>query len=442
MILINGVVITNDKDNNFYDKGAVYIKDNIIEDVGNSDEIQKKYPNEEVVDVKGRVIMPGMICTHSHIYSTYARGMAASRPTDNFYNMLENQWWTLDRQLTLEDVKLNGQTMFMESASMGVTTVIDHHSGPHSVTGSLFALGEAAKEIGMRASLCYEVSDRDGLDIRDKEIEENIAWIKQCQKDNHGDMLHGLFGLHASFTISDETMEKCREAMEGVYDGYHVHVAEGIEDEWECLKKHNKRVVERLQDFDILSERTLAIHNVHVNEREMDILKHNNTPCVFNPESNMNNAVGCPPILRMLEKGLLVGLGTDAYTNDMFESMKVANILLSHNSCDCTKGFGETLEMQFQNNPKILERYFDRPLGKIEKGAYADIITLDYDPFTPLNKDNWGGHSLFGFTGKIVNDTIINGKFVYKDKEIQNVDRQAIHAKSRERAAQAIWPKV
>ena len=169
MILINGVVVTNDKDNNFYENGAVYVKENVIEDVGNTEDIKNKYPDEEVIDVKGRVIMPGMICAHSHIYSTYARGMAVSRPTDNFYNVLENQWWTLDRQLKLDDVKLNGQTMFMESITNGVTTVIDHHSGPNSVEGSLFALGEAAKETGMRASLCYEVSDRDGLDIRDKD---------------------------------------------------------------------------------------------------------------------------------------------------------------------------------------------------------------------------------------------------------------------------------
>ncbi|MDO5028095.1 MAG: putative aminohydrolase SsnA [Bacillota bacterium] len=439
MILANGIVITNDKENNFYDNGAVYVRDNVIEDLGPSEEIKNKYPNEEVIDCSGRVIMPGMICAHSHIYSTYARGMAASKPTDNFYNVLKNLWWALDKKLTLEDVKLNGLTMFMESITNGVTTVIDHHAGPNSVEGSLFALAEAAKETGMRASLCYEVSDRDGQEIADKGIKENIDWIKACQKDNHGDMLHGLFGLHAAFTLSDRTLEKARTEMEGLYNGYHVHVAEGIEDQWESVQKHGKRVVERLESFDILSENTLAIHNVHINAREMDILAYHKTPAVFNPESNMNNAVGCPPILRMMEKGITVGLGTDAYTNDMFESMKVSNILLSHNACDPTKGFGETLQLQFKNNPLIMNRYLEREIGVLKKGAYADIITLDYDPITPLNKDNWGGHSLFGFTGKIVNDTIINGEFVMRNKIIQKVDQKEIHAKSRQRAAE-IWP--
>ncbi|MGO3017533.1 MAG: putative aminohydrolase SsnA [Anaerococcus sp.] len=441
MILTNGFIITNDAENNIYENGAIYIKDNYIADIGNASEITKKYPDEQLVDVEGKLLMPGMICGHSHIYSAYARGMAASKPTDNFYNVLENLWWTLDRTLTNEDVKLNALTTYMESIQNGVTTLFDHHSGPNSVEGSLFKLGEAAKEVGIRTSLCYELSDRDGKEIRDKEIKENIDWIKHCKNDDNGDMIKAMFGLHASFTLSDETLYKAREAMEGLYDGYHVHIAEGIEDEWDSVRKHGKRVVERLDDFGIITENTLAIHGVHINEREMDILKEHNTPLIFNPESNMNNAVGCPPILRMMEKGIKVGMGTDAYTNDMFDSMKVANILLAHNSCDPTKGFMETLEIQFKNNPEIFSRYFKRKIGVLEKGAYADIISFDYNPYTPLNKDNWGGHALFGLTGRLVNDTIINGEFVMKDKIILKVDQEEIHAKSKERAKE-IWKHV
>lgn len=441
MILTNCVIITNDDKNNFYEDGAIYIDGNVIADIGDRSDILEKYPKEEKVDLKGKLVMPGMICAHSHIYSAYARGMSVSKPTDNFFNVLENQWWTLDRNLSLEDVKLNALTTYMESIQNGVTTLVDHHSGPNSVEGSLFAIGEAAKDLGIRTSLCYELSDRDGKEIRDKEIKENIDWIKACQKDDNGDMLKGLFGLHASFTLSDETLDKAREAMEEVYDGYHVHIAEGIEDEWETIRKHGKRVVERLDDFGMITENTLAIHGVHMSEREMDILKKHNTPLIFNPESNMNNAVGCPPIIRAMEKGIKVGMGTDAYTNDMFDSLKVANVLLSHNACDPTKGFGEALEIQFTNTPQIVSKYFDKKIGVLEKGAYADLITFNYDPYTPLNKDNWGGHALFGLTGRLVNDTIINGEFVMKDKVILKVDQHEIHAKSIERAKE-IWKNV
>jgi len=165
MIIGNGKVITNDSLNTFMENGAVLIRGNVIEDIGNCEDIKNRYPDEEFVDVKGRVIMPGMICAHSHIYSAYARGMSVSKPTADFFTVLENLWWSLDRKLTLEDVRLNALTTYIESIQNGVTTLIDHHSGPNSVTGSLSAIADAAKELGMRTSLCYEVSDRDGKGI-------------------------------------------------------------------------------------------------------------------------------------------------------------------------------------------------------------------------------------------------------------------------------------
>jgi len=439
MIIGNGKVITNDSANPFIENGAVLFRSNVIEAIGKYEDLKRYNPNEETIDVNGRVIMPGMICAHSHIYSAYARGMYVSKPTTDFFTVLENLWWSLDRKLTLVDVKLNALTTYIESIQNGVTTLIDHHSGPNSVTDSLFTIAEAAKQLGIRTSLCYEVSDRDGNDITLKEIEENANFIKACQKDDNGDMIKGLFGLHASFTLSNDTLYKVKESMEGIYNGYHIHVAEGIQDEYDSLKKYGRRVVERLHDFEILGEQTIAAHGVHANQREIEILAATDTSVVHNPESNMNNAVGCPPVVSMLKQGLRVGLGTDSYTNDMFESMKVANILQSHHLCDPAVGFMETKKMQFENNPKILAKYFKHGLGVLRKGAYADIITLDYDPLTPMNGDNWFGHALFGMTGRIVNDTIINGKFVMKDREVLAADVKCIMAKSRERAKQ-IWP--
>jgi cytosine/adenosine deaminase-related metal-dependent hydrolase len=249
MIIGNGKVITNDQENNFFENGAVVIKDNLIQEVGNFNDLLKAYPEEEIIDVQGKIIMPGMICAHSHIYSAYARGMSVSKSTGNFFEVLENLWWSLDRKLTLEDVRLNALTTYIESIQNGVTTLIDHHSGPGSVTGSLFVIAEAAKELGMRTSLCYEVSDRDGKDITEKEIQENIDFIKACQKDDNNDLIKALFGLHASFTLSNETLFRVKEAMEGFSNGYHIHVAEGIEDQFDSLKKYGRRVVERLHDF-------------------------------------------------------------------------------------------------------------------------------------------------------------------------------------------------
>lgn len=439
MIIKAKTIIANDEANNFYENSAILIEGNIIKDIGDFEKIKNKNPEEEVIDFDHKLVMPGLICAHSHCYSAYARGMSASKPTDNFFNVLKNLWWALDKTLSLEDVRLNALTTFMESIHNGVTTIIDHHAGPNSIEGSLFTMADAATDLGIRASLAYEVSDRDGLDKRDLGIEENINWIKEAEK--RDDMLNALFGLHASFTLSDETLSKCQKAMEGIDNGYHVHIAEGIEDEWETVKMSGKRVVDRLDAYEIFRPKTLSIHNVHVNEREMDILKARDAMAVFNPQSNMNNAVGASPVLRLLDKNILLGLGTDAYTNDMFESMKVAKVLLSHESHDSTKGFGEAIKLLFENNPKIMDRYLKNPVGRIKVGAYADIIALDYDPITPLYKDNWAGHAIFGLNGGLVTDSIINGKVVMKDRIIKTVDQKEINKKSRQRAKE-IWSKL
>ncbi len=439
MILKGGIIITNDEANNFYHDKAIYIKDDTIEKIDGFEKLKDENPNEEVVDLGDKLIMPGLICAHSHSYSAYARGMSVSKATDNFYNLLENQWWALDKNLTHEDVRLNALTTFMESIQNGVTSIIDHHAGPNSVEGSLDEIARASRDLGIRASLCYEVSDRDGKEIRDKGIAENVNFIKKTSKED--DMVKALFGLHAAFTLSDESLDLIKEASKDLDCGYHVHIAEGIEDEWDSLSKHGQRVCQRLEKYDIFNDKTLAIHNVHISDLEMDIIKHHGSMAVFNPESNMNNAVGFSPVTKLLDKGIIVGLGTDAYTNDMFESMKVSNILISHGLHDPTKGFKETLAFQFKNNPKIMSRYLKKDVGIIKEGAYADIIALDYKPYTPMDETNWGGHVLFGLTGRLTTDTMVNGIFIMKDRQIQTINQDEIFEQSKIRASE-IWPRL
>ncbi|MBM6837952.1 putative aminohydrolase SsnA, partial [Clostridium saudiense] len=322
-------------------------------------------------------------------------------------------WWKIDKKLTKEDNKYSAYTTLIECIKDGVTTVFDHHASPFAIEGSLFTLAEAADDLGVRGSFCYEVSDRDGEDILGAGIKENIDFIKYANS-RDDDMVKGMFGMHASFTLSNESLLKCVKAMEGIDAGYHVHVAEGIEDVYDSLNRSGKRVVERLNDYGILGEKTFAVHCVHVNDREMNILKETNTTVINNPESNMGNAVGCAPVIRFFEKGLTVGLGTDGYTSDIFESMKVENITHKANLCNSNVGFMETGTMAFKNNSKIASKYFKKEVGVLKEGAYADLIVVDYNPLTVMNENNCLGHILFGMTGRSVDTTIINGKVVMK----------------------------
>ncbi len=436
MLIYNAKVLTNDDKNPVIDNGAVWVEDGLIKKIGASDALLKEYTGDEKIDNKGRILMPGLINMHTHIYSAYARGMGISRQTRDFPEILENLWWHLDRDLKVDDGRLNAYATGIESVRNGVTTLFDHHSSPNAARGSLQAISDALSAIGLRHSLCYEASDRDGEKIFAEQIKENMEYMELL--DPNDKKRKAMFGLHASFTLSDPSLDKIQEAMAGRKEGYHVHVAEGISDQMDSLKKYGKRVVERLNDRQMVGPNSLAIHAVNTNAFEHDILASSKANVVHNPMSNMGNAVGCTPVVAMLEKGVLVGLGTDAYTNCMLESVKVAKILQSHHLADPTKGFGEALTLQFTNNPKMATSFFGIELGRLVEGGAADMITLDYRPYTPLTANTVGGHLVFGMTGRQVVDTIIDGKYVMKDREIQTVDEEKLFAESNERAVE-IW---
>ena len=441
MILIgNGKLITQNETCPLIEDGCVVVDANVIADFGTTQEMKQKYPQGTFYDAAGRVIMPGLINTHGHIYSAFARGMILkdSKVSKNFSQILENLWWRVDRALQLPEIEYSAYATYIEGIKNGVTTVYDHHASAGHVPDSLFTIADVAKKLGVRTSLCYEVSDRDGKEIAELGIKENADFIKYANEQDN-DMIKGLFGLHASFTLSDETLEKCVVTADGA--GFHVHVAEGIDDLYDSLEKYGKRVVERLFDAKILGSQTLAVHCIHINGREMDILKHTDTMVVHNPESNMGNAVGCSAVLQMIDKGILMGLGTDGYTTDMLESFKVANILHKHNMGDPSVAWGETAQMLLKNNAAICARHFEKPLGIIEKGALADIIVVDYDAPTPITADNIASHILFGMMGRSVVSTMINGEFVMKNREIVTVDERKVMKKTREIAID-FWKRV
>ena len=359
--------------------------------------------------------------------------------TENQIGLMDGQWWTIDRHLTLEQTKYSAIDTMISCIRNGVTTIFDHHASFGHIKDSLFTIADAAKELGVRSCLCYEVSDRDGMDKAREAVMENAEFIRYALKDD-SDMLAGMMGMHAQFTISDETMELAA-ANKPDEVGYHIHVAEGIEDLHDCLKKYGKRIVDRLMDWNILGEKTLLGHCIYINSHEMDLVKDTNTMVVHNPESNMGNACGCPPTMELVHRGILAGLGTDGYTHDMTESYKVANVLHKHHLCDANAAWGEVPKMLFENNAAIANRYFKAPLGVLKEGAAADVIVVDYNPPTHLDENNINGHILFGMTGRDVVTTVGNGKVLMKDREVKVIDVEEAMAKCRESAAK-LWKSI
>ena len=440
LVIGHGKLFTRNDEMPFVENGAVAIEGTKIAAVGETEAIKKQYGDAEFIDAKGGVIMPAFINTHEHIYSAMARGLSIKGYNPKgFLDILDGQWWTIDRHLTLEQTKYSAVETLISCIRNGVTTVFDHHASFGQIGGSLFTIADVAKELGVRACLCYEISDRDGMDKARESVMENAEFIRYALKDDT-DMIAGMMGMHAQFTISDATMELA-VANKPDEVGYHIHVAEGIEDLHDCLKKYGKRIVDRLMDFNILGEKTLLGHCIYINPHEMDLIKDTNTMVVHNPESNMGNACGCPPTMELVHRGILTGLGTDGYTHDMIESYKVANVLHKHHLCDANAAWGEVPKMLFENNAAIANRYFKTPLGVLKEGAAGDVIVVDYNPPTQLDASNINGHILFGMTGRDVVTTVANGRVLMKDREIKVIDVEEAMAKCREESAK-LWHSI
>jgi putative selenium metabolism protein SsnA len=440
MLVGNGTLITQDDRLPLIEDGCVAIQDGLIAEVGGTADLHRRNPAAQFVNARGRIIMPGLINTHMHLYSTFARGMALKDEAPrNFLQILERLWWRLDRVLTLEDVYLSAMVALIDCIKNGTTTIFDHHSSPGAITGSLFRIAEAVRRTGVRSCLCYEVTDRDSVEVADQSIEENRAFLADC-KQSEDSLLRGVFGLHASFTVGDKTMARCTRLASELDAGFHIHVAEGEADVAQCQREHGKRVVERLHDRGILGSKTIAAHCVQVNDAEIELLKVSKTYVVHNPESNMANAVGSAPILEMIHRGVRVGLGSDGYTTDMFESLKVANALQKHRTGQPSAGWAEVPAMLFSANAGLASETFGRSVGKLIPGAHADLIIADYDPPTPLSASNITGHILFGVSGRAVETTIIGGRIVMEDRKLLEIDEQEVMAKARV-SAEKLWQR-
>lgn len=435
LIVGNGTVLTFNKDFQVISKGGAVIEEAKILAVGDTEKLQAKYPEAAFKDVQGKIIMPGMINTHMHLYSTFARGMdlKTDQPPKNFVEILEKLWWRLDKVLNEEDIYCSAIYALLDCVKKGTTTIFDHHASSNLIDGSLDIITKAVRQTGIRANLSYEISDRDGHEKALEGIRENQRFIKKVQQadDNY---LKGMIGLHASFTLNNETLSEVAALADELGVPFHIHVAEGLADFYESKTRGYKGVAYRLDRFHILRPGTLAIHGVHLKEEELEILKNNDSYLIHNPESNMGNAVGMAPIKAAIDKGVTVGLGTDGYTSDMFESIKVANLLQKHESGNPQAGWEEVFQMAFKNNRDIASRFFDETLGVLQAGTPADIIVVNYYPPTPITNENVYFHILFGISGDMVDTTIVGGKILMEDREISGLDYQRITRRVKEQA--------
>jgi putative selenium metabolism protein SsnA len=443
MLITNARLITWDEPNNILENYALYLAEGYIVEIGPVDELIDQFPETERLDACGQYVMPGNICAHTHFYGAYARGLAIpGTPPKDFPEILEKLWWPLDKSLDLDSVRASADIMLIDAIKHGTTTLIDHHASPNAIDGSLDVISEAVDESGLRAVLCYEVTDRNGEAGAQAGIRENVRFIEHvADRKVAGGRIAGTFGLHASLTLSDATLDTCRAAApSGV--GFHIHVAEHEVDEYDSLQKSGLRVVDRLHRHGILGPRSIVAHAVHVDAREVSLLEDSGTWVTHQPRSNMNNGVGVTQVESLMRAGVPMCLGTDGFSSTMWEEWKTAYLLQKVWNRDPRRMNGmDVATMGAYNNAALAGSFFpDVPLGVLIPGAHADLIFVDYHPYTPLTPGNLPWHIIFGFHESMVTTTIVAGKVLMRDRELLTMDEEAATAHARE-LAPGVWER-
>lgn len=444
-IIRNARVLSFDSANRVFDSGAVEIRsDGTIGWVKADRDVPPDsgdFSGVEIIDAHGKLLMPALINCHTHLYSTLARGMPVpGRPPKNFTEILNKLWWRLDRALNEDAVYYSALVGLIDSAKCGVGTLVDHHSSPNACIGSLDRIEQAFREVGLRGVLCYETSDRNGRQQSLDGIRENVRFI-ECVRSRAGDdLIAASFGLHASFTLSDRTLRQCVEANDSLRAGFHVHVAEDRCDVDDARRRCGKSPVRRLRELGILDDRSLAAHCVHVTAADISVLARHKINVVHNPQSNCNNAVGVAKLLEMVRAGVLVGLGSDGYTPRMWEEFKTAFHVQKLRSGDPRVAYAEAYAAALLNNRAIAKKAWGIDIGRIETGAKADLVLVDYFPPTPLDGDNLFGHILFGIANAPVDSLMVKGQYVLRDKMCVTVDEREVAEKASAQA-RAVWAR-
>lgn len=440
MLITHGTLVTWEDPNRLIEDGALLIQNGTIAEIGPSSELEAGHPEVERLDARGQLVMPGSICAHTHFYGAYARGLAIpGAAPKNFPEILERLWWPLDKSLDEKSVRFSALVCLIDAIKHGTTTLIDHHASPNFIDGSLDVIADAVDQAGVRAVLCYEVTDRDGPEKAQAGIAENVRFLRASK---NRPLVSATFGLHAGLTLSDQTLEDCAAAAEGLDTGFHIHVAEHEADEEDSVRKSGERVVHRLARLGILGPKTIVAHAVHVDDREREVLQETGTWVSHQPRSNMNNGVGAAAVDTMLAEGINLALGNDGFSNNMWAEWKAAYLLHKVANRDPRAAQGDAIaRMATNHNARLAELFFPgQTIGKLVPGAAADLMFVDYHPFTPLTGGNLPWHIIFGFEASMVTTTISAGQILMRDRQLLTLDEEAIAAAAREYAP-VVWER-
>ena len=439
LLIKNGILVTMDGKRRILEDHAVAIEAGRILEVDRTANLEKKHGGAEVIDASGRIVMPGIICSHSHLYGVLLRGASLNiEPPSDFTQILQRVWWPVDEAMNFEDAYASALVACLEFAKSGVTTFADTYSGPNSISGVLDHIARAVDEVGIRGFIAFEATERHSVEEGARGVEENVRFAENVKPNSRA---RPLFSIHASFTVSDPLIRQVKQLAQKHHAPITIHSSEGLGDVHHNLENYGKRTVERLRDIGFLGPDVVLAHCVNLNDREIDIVAETRTGVAHNPMSNMLNTVGVAPILEMMKRNVRVGLGNDGYIFDMFENMRAAFLLHRVHSKNPNAIDPYTvLKMATINGAALYG--VQNEVGSIELGKKADIILIKPSILpTPLTASSVIGHLINTVDGDDVETVIVNGKPIVKAKKLKTLDEEKAQTIAQTAAAK-LWDRL
>jgi len=437
----DGVHVTFDSKRSILENHSILIDDGKIIEIAATADLAKRYPRADVLDATGCIVMPGIVCSHSHLYGMLLRGASLNvTPPSDFTQILQRVWWPVDEAMTIEDAYASALVASVEFAKSGVTTFADTYSGPNSVSGVLDHIGRAVEQIGIRGFVAFEATERHSRDEGFRGVKEDVRFAEKL-RNTPDSKVQPLFSIHASFTVSDELIREVKRLAAEYHAPITLHASEGLGDLHHNLENYGKRTVERLFDLGLLGPDIILAHCVNLNDSEIETIAQTKTGVAHNPMSNMLNAVGVAPIVKMHEKNITIGLGNDGYIFDMFENMRSAFLLQRvHNHDPNAIDPYAVLEMATINGAKLYG--LENEIGSLEVGKKADVIVIRPQILpTPLTVRTVIGHLINTIDGDDVEHVLVGGEFVVKRRQLVTFD-EANAASLSQAAASKLWERM
>ncbi|MCP3141637.1 amidohydrolase family protein [Pyxidicoccus xibeiensis] len=384
-------------------------------------------PDDEVVALSGKLVFPGLVSAHHRLHAVLGRGMP-NPPLENYQDILEKVLWPYENALDLDAVQVAGCAGGLEALQCGTTTVVDLHSSPRAVAGSLVRLARGLHEVGVRGVLSYAVSDRLGAIAREEGLEETVSFAKKAKG-----RFRGQVGAAPCFMLAPDGLQGVAEAVKSLGNGaLHMPLAEDPLDERLSTERYGASPVARLLEAGLLSPKSQLAHVGHLEWADLAQVIATGAWIVHTPRSNQGLEVGYAPALKF---GHRATLGVDAVSADLFAEAQAAYLR--------SREAGQPIDVlrYLANGHRLVSQLFEVPVGPMRPGALADLLILDYLPATPLSAGNLAWHVVFGLGSRHVEAVMVDGVWRMWARRALSVSPTVVAEQAREAAA-AVWARM